>query len=69
MAEAISSNILVIINADTQVSYGRLIAVMDAISHKYTGKPFPWREGKDRVAIYLVVEKEKYSLLPFDPPA
>lgn len=43
-------------------------AVMDAISHKYTGKPFPWRTPEGRVAIYLEVEKERYAKLPFEPP-
>ncbi len=32
-------NILVIINADTQVSYGRLIAVMDAITDAGVAQP------------------------------
>jgi biopolymer transport protein ExbD len=32
-------NLLVIINADTQVSYGRLIAVMDAITDAGIDQP------------------------------
>ncbi len=33
---------------------------MDAISHKYTGKPFPFRSPEGRVA--LVIELEKSPL-------
>lgn len=43
---------------------------MDAISHKYTGKPFPFRNPEGRVAIVIEVEKAKYTELPFEhtPP-
>ena len=43
---------------------------MDAISHKYTGKPFPFRSPEGRVALVIEVEKELYTKLPFEhtPP-
>jgi PPOX class probable F420-dependent enzyme len=44
---------------------------MDAISHKYTAKPFPFRSPEGRVALFIEVEKERYSKLLFEhtPPA
>ena len=46
------------------------LKVMDAISHKYMGKPFPMRSHEGRVALIIVVEKERYTKLPFQhtPP-
>ena len=43
---------------------------MDDISHKYTGKPFPFRSPEGRVALVIVVEKVRYTKLPFEhtPP-
>jgi PPOX class probable F420-dependent enzyme len=43
---------------------------MDAISHKYTGKPFPFRSPEGRVALMIAVEKVRYMKLPFEhtPP-
>jgi PPOX class probable F420-dependent enzyme len=43
---------------------------MDAISHKYTGKPFPFRSPEGRVALVIEVEKVRYTKLPFEhtPP-
>lgn len=43
---------------------------MDAISHKYTGRPFPFREPEGRVAIVIEVDKARYTKLPFEhtPP-
>ena len=38
---------------------------MDAISHKYTGKPFPFRSPEGRVALVVEVEKARYTKLPF----
>ena len=45
-------------------------AVMDAISEKYTGKPFPFRNPQGRVALVIEVEKARYTKLPFEhtPP-
>ena len=44
--------------------------IMDAISHKYTGKPFPFRNPQGRIAIVIEVEKARYTKLPFEhtPP-
>ena len=39
-------------------------AVMDAISRKYTGNPFPMR-GPGRIAIVIEVDKAQYRQLPF----
>jgi hypothetical protein len=46
------------------------LKVMDPISHKYTGKPFPVRSPEGRVALVIEVEKERYTKLPFEhtPP-
>ena len=43
---------------------------LDAISHKYTGKPFPFRSPQGRVALVIEVERERYTKLPFEhtPP-
>ena len=38
---------------------------MDPISHKYTGKPFPFRDPNGRVALILEVDKARYAKLPF----
>ena len=48
------------------------MAIMDAISHKYTGKPFPMRDNMaDRVVLRVTVTHSRYASLPFDhtPPA
>jgi PPOX class probable F420-dependent enzyme len=43
---------------------------LDGISHKYTGKPFPFRGPEERVALVIEIEKERYTKLPFEhsPP-
>ena len=43
---------------------------MDPISHKYTGKPFPFRNPEGRVALVVEVERARYAKLPFEhtPP-
>ena len=43
---------------------------MDAVSHKYTGKPFPFRNPEGRVALVIEIEKVRYTKLPFEhtPP-
>jgi PPOX class probable F420-dependent enzyme len=43
---------------------------MDPISHKYTGKPFPWRNPDGRVVLVIEVDKARYTKLPFEhtPP-
>lgn len=44
--------------------------IMDAVSHKYIGKPFPMRNPEGRVALIVEVEKVRYTKLPFEhtPP-
>jgi len=44
---------------------------MDPISHKYTGKPFPFRNPEGRVALVIEVDRARYTKLPFEhtPPA
>jgi PPOX class probable F420-dependent enzyme len=46
------------------------LKVLDPISHKYTGKPFPMRSPEGRVALIIEVEKARYTKLPFQhtPP-
>ena len=39
---------------------------MDAISHKYIGKPFPFRSPEGRVALVIEIEKQRYTKLPFE---
>jgi PPOX class probable F420-dependent enzyme len=45
--------------------------VMDPISIKYTGKPFPFRGPEGRVALFIELDKARYAKLPFEhtPPA
>jgi PPOX class probable F420-dependent enzyme len=42
------------------------LKVMDPISHKYTGKPFPFRSPDGRVALMIEIEKARYTKLPFE---
>lgn len=44
--------------------------LMDPISMKYIGKPFPMR-SPDQMALIIEVDKERYTKLPFEhtPPA
>ena len=46
------------------------LKVVDAVSYKYTGKPFPMRSPEGRVALIIEVEKARYTKLPFQhtPP-
>ena len=43
-----------------------VLKMMDPISHKYTGKPFPFREPDGRLALIIEVDKERYTKLPFE---
>jgi PPOX class probable F420-dependent enzyme len=45
--------------------------LLDPISKKYTGKPFPMRQPEGRIALIIEVDKERYTKLPFEhtPPA
>jgi PPOX class probable F420-dependent enzyme len=47
------------------------LTLMDKISMKYIGKPFPMRSPEGRVALFIEVDKERYTKLPFEhtPPA
>jgi len=40
--------------------------IMDEISHKYTGKDFPFRNPAGRVVLVIEVEKVRYMKLPFE---
>jgi PPOX class probable F420-dependent enzyme len=42
------------------------LEIMDPISRKYTGKPFPFRNPEGRVALVLEVDKARYAKLPFE---
>jgi PPOX class probable F420-dependent enzyme len=42
------------------------LKIMDPISIKYTGKPFPFRSPEGRVALYIEVDKARYTKLPFE---
>ena len=46
------------------------LAIMDPVSHKYIGKPFPMRSYEGRVALVIEIEKARYTKLPFQhtPP-
>ena len=46
------------------------LRIMDPVSHKYTGKPFPLRNPQGRVALVIEVERARYAKLPFEhtPP-
>jgi len=46
------------------------LKIMDPISHRYTGKPFPFRDPAGRVALFIEVDKARYTNLPFEhtPP-
>lgn len=42
------------------------LAVMDPISIKYTGKPFPFRAPDGRLALFIELDKARYAKLPFE---
>ena len=42
------------------------LKLMDAISMRYVGKPFPMRAYEDRVALIIEVYKVRYMKLPFE---
>ena len=39
--------------------------LMDPISRKYTGQPFPFRRPEGRVALVIEIEKARFAKLPF----
>jgi PPOX class probable F420-dependent enzyme len=48
------------------------LAIMDAISVKYTGAPFPFRDDlEDRVVMVVTVTRSRYHVVPLEhtPPA
>jgi PPOX class probable F420-dependent enzyme len=47
------------------------LRIMDPVSMRYTGKPFPMRNPEGRVALVIEVEKARYTKLPFahTPPS
>jgi PPOX class probable F420-dependent enzyme len=46
------------------------LKIIDSISRKYTGQPFPMRSPEGRVALIIEVEKARHTKLPFkhQPP-
>ena len=44
----------------------RDLKLMDPISHKYTGKPFPFRSPEGRIALVIEFDKARYTKLPFE---
>jgi PPOX class probable F420-dependent enzyme len=46
------------------------LQILDAIAHKYSGKPYPERDGEGTIALVIEVEKAKCSKQPFEytPP-
>jgi PPOX class probable F420-dependent enzyme len=47
------------------------LEVMDRIAEKYTGSPFPFRDGHGRVVLVIEVGQARHAHLPFEatPPA
>ena len=44
------------------------LEVMDRLARKYTGEPFPWREGHGRIAMVVEVTQARHHVLPFVDP-
>lgn len=42
------------------------LEVMDAIARKYTGRPFPWRAGRGRIALVIQADRVRFGELPFE---
>jgi PPOX class probable F420-dependent enzyme len=42
------------------------LKVVDPISIKHTGKPFPFRNPEGRVALLIELDKVRYAKLPFE---
>lgn len=42
------------------------LQVMDAISRKYTGKEFPWRNPQGRIVLVIEVSTATFRKLPFE---
>ena len=41
------------------------LKIMDPVSNKYIGKPFPMRSPEGRVALVIEIDKARYAKLPF----
>jgi PPOX class probable F420-dependent enzyme len=41
------------------------LAIMDRISHRYTGAPFPRRDPAGRIVLVVEAERVRYHTLPF----
>ena len=41
------------------------LAIMDTISHKYTGAPFPRRDPAGRIVLVVEVDRVRHHVLPF----
>jgi PPOX class probable F420-dependent enzyme len=41
------------------------LRIMDGISHKYTGAPFPLRGGAGRIVLVVEVDRVRHHVLPF----
>ena len=45
------------------------LKMIDAFSHKYIGRPFPWRPHEGAISLIVEVEKERYAKLTgFEQP-
>ena len=46
------------------------LRIMDPVSHKYTGMPFPMRGREGRVALVIEIDRARYTKLPLEhtPP-
>jgi PPOX class probable F420-dependent enzyme len=42
------------------------LKLMDPISVKYTGKPFPFRNPEGRIGLIIAVDRARYTKLPFE---
>ncbi len=42
------------------------LTIMDPISVKYTGHPFPFRSPEGRIALIIEIDKARYAKLPFE---
>jgi PPOX class probable F420-dependent enzyme len=42
------------------------LKLLDPISTKYTGKPYPFRDGEGSIALLIEVDKARYTKEPFE---
>jgi PPOX class probable F420-dependent enzyme len=43
------------------------LEVIDRLADKYTGEPFPWRDGHGRVALIVELTHARHHVVPIDP--